>query len=451
MKLPIGTYTDRSPPAGVQRLINVYPEQNSEKGVVLRRAPGIATFATIGSGPIRGMRNFKGKLYVVSGAYLYRVNPDGSSVQLGGIPGEGRVSIADNGIHLCVVADQRGFITQGAAVEEIVDEEFRAATDVDFIDNYLVFVEANSGRFFCSDLADATSYDGLNFATAEAQPDKLVGLIVDHREIFLAGETTCEIWYNDGSTGFPFARDSNGVVEIGCADGNSLVKADNSIFWLANDFTIRRLNGITPVRVSQHQIEQAITDMRDRTCHAFSWVWDGHVQICFDFETRAFIYDINTNEWHERATFNGRGNAGVDRWQVTDSVLCYEKWFVGSNAGGQIGYFDSKTYTEFGEIQRCEWTYAPVYGQNVRAFHRRFEVMADPGGTAEVMLAVSDDGGYTFRNLGTKSLGERGEFKGRAVWHRLGTARNRIYRAAITDPVKFTVYDTQLMVEAGKL
>jgi len=44
-----------------------------------------------------------------------------------------------------------------------------------------------------------TTIDPLYFAAAEGSPDNLVTLIVDHREIWLFGTNSVEVWYDAGT------------------------------------------------------------------------------------------------------------------------------------------------------------------------------------------------------------------------------------------------------------
>jgi hypothetical protein len=69
---------------------------------------------------------------------------------------------------------------------------------------------------------------------------------VDHGQLFLAGTDSMEIWENTGAPAFPLSAAIGGRLEIGCLNGRTLAKQDNSVFWLANDYTVRRLDGATP-------------------------------------------------------------------------------------------------------------------------------------------------------------------------------------------------------------
>jgi hypothetical protein len=51
-------------------------------------------------------------------------------------------------------------------------------------------------------------------------------------------------------------------------------------------------------------------------------------------------------------------------------------------------------------------------------------------------LAWSDDGGHTWSNEYTASMGAAGRYRTRVIWRRLGYSRDRIFRVTISDPVK---------------
>lgn len=98
--LPDGSYSDPTRPWSHQDLVNYLPMQaemaGARSGVLLRTAPGLKLIATLGTGPIRGIRDVEGTRFIVSGTTLYRLNADGTSDELGTIPGTGAVTMTHN-------------------------------------------------------------------------------------------------------------------------------------------------------------------------------------------------------------------------------------------------------------------------------------------------------------------------------------------------------------------
>lgn len=59
-------------------------------------------------------------------------------------------------------------------------------------------------------------------------------------------------------------------------------------------------------------------------------------------------------------------------------------------------------------------------------------------------LRWSDDGGFTYGNTHTVSLGKIGQYGARAVWYRLGSSFDRVYELTVSDPVKVVVIGAEL-------
>ncbi len=316
-----------------------------------------------------------------------------------------------------------------------------------------MYREPDSGRFFSSDLNSATAYDALSFATAEGAPDDLEGMIADHRQMILLGKLSGEIWDNTGASGFPFERAINGFFEQGCINGETLVKINNTVIWVADDKTVRRLDGVTPVRVSTHDLEQALKTATLSSAKAFTYKLEGHLVYVLTFPEGAWCLDLTTNLWHERETF------GKTTWDIGSMEHAFGVDLVGSSIGNAIGELSPTTYDEFSVTQRAEWTYQPIYAEQTSAFHDRLEMVFEPGvglttgqgSDPEIMLQYSDDGGITWNSLPNKKLGKIGKYGNRVVWSAIGSTSQRVYRGAVSDPVKLTLVDTIIEVRGGRL
>jgi hypothetical protein len=101
--------------------------------------------------------------------------------------------------------------------------------------------------------------------------------------------------------------------------------------------------------------------------------------------------------------------------------------------------------------------WGPGYGGNRRANHDRLEIVLESGvgltsgqgSDPQLMLDKSDDGGKTWDSLPNKDIGSIGEYRKRVVWNRLGSARQRVYRASVSDPVRVNITDTTVEVRGG--
>lgn len=453
-------YQAISKPFSAQQSINLYPERAEDQQrseLALIGTPGLREFLMIGSGPIRGLWEFNDKLYAVSGVELFEIDTGGAATVVGTIDGVERVSMANNTTQLCVVNGTQGYIyTPSASLfQQIVDPDFRPADLVVFLDQYFIFHETGTGRFFISALADGTSFDGLDFATAEGSPDKIVSILTDHRDLLLFGEESIELWDNTGDVDFPFAAQNGVFIERGCAAAFSTLKMDNQVYWLGEDRVIYVLNGYTPQRVSTHAIEDRIRDYA-QVSDAYAWTYteDGHYFYVLSFPTgnETWVYDAASKMWHQRAS----GVTGAI-WRAAQFARFNHKNYVGDRTTGQLYEMSLEFYNEAGaEIRRVRTT-MPLSANELPVFMAKLQIYLDSGqglilglgSDPLVGLSWSDDGGRAFNSPRFRSAGKIGEFRRRVIWRRLGRFRDRVFKLEMTDPIKWVIIDASAEIETG--
>ncbi len=474
MKTPIlgSTYVARSVNAADARMINLFPEVVPEAGkepAYLQRCPGLLNLATIGDGPIRGLWSFSSDnsvAFVVSGNSLYKINTSYTPTLLGTITGTGPVSMADNGTQLFIAANGPSYIYNNTTnvFAQITDGDFPGAVTVGYLDGYFVFNEPNSQKIWITQLLDGLSVDPLDFASAEGSPDGVVGIIIDHREVWVYGTNSVEVWYDAGTQDFPLQRIQGAFNEIGCISAYTIAKMDNGIFWLGADARgqgiVYRANGYTGQRISTHAVEWHIQQYGNLTdALAYTYQQDGHsfYVLIFPSANTTWVYDVATGAWHERAGWN---NGSFTRHRSNCQMAFNNKIIVGDYEDGNIYAFDLDTYADNGQIQKWlrTWRALPT-GQNDlrRTAHHSLQIDLESGvglnigqgSDPEVMLRWSDDGGHTWSNEHTASIGKIGQYYRRVFFRRLGMTmklRDRVYELSMTDPVKTAIMGAELLL-----
>jgi hypothetical protein len=394
-------------------------------------------------------------------------------------------------------------VTVSPLFSQITDPDFPGAVGVGFLDGYFVFNEPNSQRFWVTASYNGLSIDALDFASAEGSPDDLVTLIVDHREVWLFGVNTVEVWYNAGLPDFPLARIQGAFNEIGCLAAYSVAKLDNGLFWLGRDARgngiVYRSKGYTGERISTHAVEwqiQQYATLSDAV--AYTYQQDGHSFYVLNFPTAntTWVYDVSTGVWHERA---GWENNEFTRHRGNCQMNFGGEIVIGDYVGGGIYAYDLNVYTEAGSIQKWlrSWRALPTGQNNLKrtaqhslqldceagvglSGYTQAEVNSiiyirdrnndiiyarggDPlyirdyqiytitiGADSQVMLRWSDDGGHTWSSEHWKSMGKIGQTGYRTIWRRLGMTmklRDRVYELSGTDPVKIAIMGAELILD----
>lgn len=472
MKTPIlgSTYVTRSINAANARMVNLFPEIVPEGGkepAFLNRAPGLKLKVAVGSGPIRGLWSYGSNMYVVSGNTLYKVTSDYIVTNLGTVSGTSEpVSMADNGNQLFVACNGPSYIynLQTNVFQQISDSDFPGAVTVSYIDSYFAFNEPNSQKIWVTSLLDGTSIDPLDFASAEGSPDGVVGIIADHRELWVFGTNSIEVWYNTGNPDFPFSRIQGAFNELGCVAAYSIAKMDNGLFWLGQDARgqgiVYRANGYTGQRISTHAVEWQIQQYNNLSdAIGYTYQQDGHSFYVLIFPTAntTWVYDVTTQSWHERAGFI---NGEFTRHRSNCQVFFNNEVLVGDYQNANIYSFDLDNFSDNDNVQKWlrSWRALPT-GQNNLKRTAQHSLQLDletgvglnlgQGSDPQVMLRWSDDGGHTWSNEHWVSIGKIGEFYRRAIWRRLGMTmklRDRVYELSGTDPVKIAIIGAELIM-----
>jgi hypothetical protein len=507
MKTPIlgSAYVARSVNAADNRMVNLFPEIIPEGGkepAFLNRAPGLKFLQTVGTGPIRGLWSFRAdptRAFVVSGSELYEINNSYTATLRGAVGGTGSVSMADNGTQIFIAANPKGYIfnTSTNVFAEIIDPDFPGAITVSFLDGYFIFNPPNSQKFYITGLLDGTSVDPLDFASAEGSSDGLVALIVDHRELWLFGTDSVEVWYDAGLSDFPFVRIQGAFNELGCAAPYSVAKLDNGLFWLGSDSRgkgiVYRAEGYTGKRMSTHAVEWQIQQYGDISdAIAYTYQQDGHAfyVLIFPSANTTWVFDVATQAWHERAGFV---NGNFTRHRSNCQMAYNGEVIVGDYENGNIYSFDLDVFADNGQIQKWlrSWRALPTGQNNLKRTAQHSlqldcetgvglngysvseniylftenndylvtesndrlicedQTIVTQGANPEVMLRWSDDGGHTWSNEHWVSMGKIGEYGHRTYWRRLGMTlklRDRVYELSATDPVKIAIMGAELMV-----
>ena len=405
MKTPIlgSSYVARSINAADNRLVNLFPEAIPDGGKeagFLNRAPGLQFLQTVGTGPIRALwahQTNGSDFYVVSGIQVFKLTSTSATPQLlGTVSGTGPVSIADNGAVIFFACNGPSYTYYEPTGEfnQITDENFPGAVTVAYIDNLFVFNEPNSQRIWSVDTVTNTLppeyiyplvFSSTDLSSADGSPDGVVAINVDHRQMWVFGTDSVEVWYNAGLANFPLTPVQGAFNEIGCAAPYSVAKLDNALFWLGTDARgqgiVYKNNGYSGVRVSTHAIEYAIAQYGNISdAVAYTYQQEGHAFYVLNFPSasKTWVYDVSVQAWHERAS----GNENQYRHRSNCQCNFGGTIIVGDFENGNIYSFDLDVYADNGQVQKWlrSWRALPTGQNNLkRTAHHSLQLDAETG------------------------------------------------------------------------
>jgi hypothetical protein len=395
--------------------------------------------------------NTQGAVVIGSNAYLF----DGTTLtQIGMLAtSTGPVWIRDNGAGHVVAFDDGTNIYGYHLQNETWTTVGSAARGIAFIDGWFVFGQPNSQQFFTSPVYwnGTAAFDSTYFALKDAASDNLVLPIEHNRQLWLIGERTTEIWYDAGGQYFPFSRLQGAMLDIGCQAPGSVCRTGKGLIWLArsergeNVVVLTRDYDFDPVSTPAvaYQISQYDT-LSDAV--AFVYSEEGHefYQISFPSADATWVLDLTTGMWHQRASFDP-SDGTFYRHRANCSMNLAGKVYVGDFENGTIYEYTRKAYDNAGApliaVRRAPHVWDKGERNRVRQTWLQIEFTPGQGLTTgqgsdpQIMMRMSSDGGFSWGNEHWSSIGKIGEFSRRAVWRRLGMARDRVYEVHISDPV----------------
>ena len=381
------------------------------------------------------------------------------------------------------------------------DGAFSGGTSLDIVDNYFVYSRPSSQQWGASDPLSPISQQ-LSFGSKDGSPDNLVALIVDHREVYLMGEASSEVWVDAGLFPFPFQRIPGTSTQHGIAAVNSVARVGDSFAYVSRNNRgqgqIMQMVGYVPQRISTHAVENTLVGQTIEDAISWTYQLEGHEVYVVSFPTLnlTWAYDVSTKLWHKWLYCTNQNV--YERHRGNCSAVFQGMVLVGDYANGKIYELDKLNYTDDGQNIRRLRRAPHLVADFQRQFFDELQIQFEPGvgqtglslntatflsspyiiaandtltilapqtiylGTQnninaqtptvnpQAMLRWSDDGGSTWSKEHWTTIGAIGRYQNRAIWRRLGTARDRVFEVVVTDPVKAVIVSANLKASGGE-
>ena len=453
IELPFATQAGESSVTQNSRetLMNMYSEieVTGRKRLIRRQRAGLRRLvANTGTKRAHEHSDGDGYDYLIIDNALYRF--DGTTLtSLGTINSTtGRCWIIFNDNNDLMISDgSQGYIYNGTSIATITTPDNVAVGPLAYQGGWGLFPVPGTGQWYITGVNDFDSVDALDFATAEAHPDPLLRIFIDHNQALLCGTRTIEVWQLTGASDFPFQPLTNSQIQRGLAARNAIVAEDNTTMFVGDDRVVYRLEGYRPVRVSTGPIERAILRVTQASmddCDAYSYTSGGQKFLVFTFPNELTIqYNLATGLWNYCSTY------GYADWRMIGSSGGYSRYY--STPTGIVALDETLNTDESGIMRRVACG-APGDAGSRDITVTKFELDAEMGrapinGTAQIMLRFAPDG-ETFGNIKVRSLGVTGEYRHRAVWRNVGHGRRPTIEVSASDDFHFAIEAALAEIEA---
>jgi hypothetical protein len=461
-----GTYQSLSPQVDAEECFNWYPENPESPGaktsVALYPTPGKSIFCTLSGPSVRGLYEFQGRVYAVSGSTFYELGQSPIAGNFASVIGS---VVSDNNPVSFAAGPNQILFTSGGTMyvynfttgifSSIPTSTLFLSTGVSqvtYIDGFFVALFSNSNAFQISNLDDATTWPLTNVQEVSVYGDSVTGMVTAYRQIGFLGDKASVFYYDAGTPLTPLSPVSGGFIHQGLVATYSGAFMDNSVFWLGQDERgagiAWRANGYTPQRVSTFACEYAWSQyptISDAT--SYTYQEEGHTFWVLYFPTAnaTWVYDAASQQWHRRGFWNGG-------FYEADRSRCHAYGFgihlVGDTQSGNVYQQSIGIETDFGN-QIVRTRIPPTITTELdRIFYHKLQLDCETGlgpnsvsGSGnpqpqQVNMSFSNDCGKSWSNQQTRSLGLLGQYQTRVIWNRLGSARQRTFKITTTSSLR---------------
>lgn len=461
MKIPIlsGIYTDNGPDIRNAYPVNMVPvpKESGLSSGYLRPAEGIVQNGT-GPGIDRGGINWNGTMYRVMGTKLVTIDPSGLVNVLGDVGAGGQVTLDYSFDRLAIASGGNLFYWDGK-LTPVVPEALGHVLDFCWIEGYFMTTDGTS--LVVTQLNDPLQVFPDAYASAEASPDPIEGVLRFRNEVYAIGRNTIELFANTGSANsFPFQRVEGAQIQKGAIGThaacifNELVAFvgsganESPAVYLAVNGTLKRIStqdiDMLLQTYTETELATIVCETRNDKAHQFLYI---------HLPDRTLVYDLDASQrsgaqvWHTLTS----SVVGFEKYRARNMVWAYDRWNTADPTSTSFGYLDYSVSSHYGAQVRWEFSTAIIYNAAAGAIFNRLELVslagrAKPGTNPNISTAYSLDG-QTWGQEHPISVGERGDRAKRLVWLRNGMMRRwRIQRFSGTSDAQISpaVLEAQL-------
>lgn len=276
-----------------------------------------------------------------------------------------------------------------------------------FLDNYM-FLGTSGNEIYNCNIADPTTWNALGKVTFNTQSDQLVG-IARHLNYLVAFGGRSIMFFYDAAVAAPSSPldvATSYTLDVGCANGDSIVSSTNSIFWIgkskASGKSVYMLDGVSPIKISTNAIDRCLETDGLANVHAYVYKFSGHTMYILNLHTSniTLAFDVEAQMWYQWTQY---ATASGDQPNPGTMVESYFRPISYAEVDGVPLFLDDDVATVYtASTSVYQDNGQPIYyrvttdlydnGVTKAKFYGRLEIVGDKvaGGTMQVRHTGDD-------------------------------------------------------------
>lgn len=172
-----------------------------------------------------------------------------------------------------------------------------------YLDGYFFVMDQNAVIYNCA-LGDPTSWNALDFITANIEPGSGVAIAKAQNYIIALKSWSTEFFYDAGNAvGSPLSPVMNAFTLIGCASGDSVANIDGTIAWVSKTRqkgrAVHIMAGLDQQKVSTPDIERILNADAMANVYSYGVKISGHTFYVLGLKDSGItlVYDFTSQSW----------------------------------------------------------------------------------------------------------------------------------------------------------
>lgn len=315
--------------------------------------------------------------------------------------------------------------------------------------------EVDSGEYCFLD-----DYGVQQYFNAESSSDKVTAVYSVGALLTLYGPSSIEFWSRGDSESYQTWQRTSYTInkEQGLEARYSLASVNQTQFCIgtgkANAKCVLMIDGTKVSKISEEWLDRILNENNIQNTRAWAYSKNNHSFYLFTVGDETYCYDIMTGEWHIRSSRNYY-NSKNKPYMPLYAVWFTNKIITGCCENGNIYVLDENYYKEDFDEEHSLPLYRVRQTPVITADYKPFAIyqvslecntgaIMEYGKLSECLLQVSNDGGYTWNNVITASLGEKGQYFARLNWLNLGMVRQCVLRVMFSEDSDFVISDATI-------
>jgi len=189
------------------------------------------------------------------------------------------------------------------------------------------YVMDSDATIYGSDLNAATSWNALNFITAQIEPGAGVALQKSQNYVIALKEWSTEFFYDAANAvGSPLSVVENGFNLIGCASGGSVANLDGTVFWVSQTRQKGRgvymMVGLEHQQISTPDVERILNLSTLATVYSYGVRIAGHTFYVLTLvdQNVTLVYDATTKLWATWSSLTAAASVSVSSINLVNTT-----------------------------------------------------------------------------------------------------------------------------------